>query len=194
MPSRDGVPAKYALVPVRGEKTRLRPLTRDDLPLIALWDRDPQITGLMGQKFSGFDGDPATWFRRVAEDRRLRALGIETLNGKLIGEVELDRIDWRARAGELRVVIGDRDYWGDGYGRDALSAFLRLAFLSWGLSTVYLRVYRHNLRAIRVYRRLGFVPVGVLPPSPRRGDPGEVLLMSLGRRRFLRSGSERQEV
>lgn len=206
MASQNGVPAraaarylaKYTEMPLLGKKTLLRPVLRSDLPRLALWDRDDEITALMGHKFAGLDGDVETWYRRVLTDRRLRALGIETLDGKLIGEVELDRIDWRTRAGELRILIGDRVYRGAGYGRDALLTFLRLAFGRWRFRTIYLRVYRHNTRAVRLYRSLGFVPVGVLSPAARRDDAGEILLMSLSRHRFLQltgedPGTERQE-
>lgn len=168
-----------------GAAVRLRPLALDDLAVMAGWDRDPEIVALMGQKFGSQDS-AAEWYHRLRSGRSCRALAIETDDGRLIGEVELDRIDWRGGCAELRICIGEKDCWGHGYGRDALHTFLHLAFDAWRLRSVYLRVYADNGRAIRLYRRLGFMPQGLLPPSRRRDDPGGVLLMNLSRGRFLR--------
>lgn len=176
-----------------GQRVRLRPIAREDLPALHAWDEDPEIVALMGRKFQGFDESPQDWYRRMLTSRRTRALGIE-VNERLIGEIELDHIDWRTGAGELRLLIGEKKYWGQGYGGDAVRTLLRLAFGPWGLQTVYLRVYQDNQRAIRLYERCGFSPQGILGPSSRRDDRGPVLLMGITRMRFIRllreSGSD----
>lgn len=167
----------------RGQWVRLRPIGAEDLPRLAAWDEDPEVTALTGKKFGGAGGSPQEWYRRTRSGGRIRALGIE-VRGDLIGEIEVDQIDWRLGTGELRILIGEKEHWGRGYGTDALRTLLRMAFGSWGLRTVYLRVYQENHRAVRLYRRCGFTPQGVLAPSRRRGDRGPVLLMELTRERF----------
>lgn len=169
-----------------GQLTALRPILPEDLAAMAEWDRDPEIVALMGQKF-GTAETLQEWYERTQSDRSCRALSIVTREGRLIGEVELDRIDWRAGTAELRICIGDKAYWGRGYGYDALQSFLRLALGRWGLRTVYLRVYQANQRAVRLYQRLGFAVQGVLAPSRRRGDSSEVWLMAVSREQFERA-------
>lgn len=168
-----------------GERTTLRALTPNDLPVLEAWDTDPEIEELMGRKFA-----PAmpvdAWFRRVLRDPRCKAMAIETADGRLIGELEFEQINWRRGSAELRICIGEKAYWSQGLGTDALRSALRLAFCHWGLRTVYLRVFAHNLRAIRSYEKCGFRREGYLAPSERRGDPDGVILMSLTRERFAR--------
>src|ERR1700730_6389558 len=43
---------------------------------------------------------------------------------ELIGRLGIFGIDWDKRQGELGVVIGEKGYWGKGYGRDALKTLI----------------------------------------------------------------------
>lgn len=172
--------------------TRLRPLQPEDLPLLEEWDRDPEIVRLMGRKFE--HGAPAEeWFRRISVGRTSRALAIEARDGRLIGEVEAEQIDWRRRCAEVRMLIGERRLWGRGLGADALRQFVELAFGRWDFRQLYLRVFVSNRRAIRCYTRLGFAAVGRLAPSERRGDTDAVLLMVLDRDRYRHPGNPREQ-
>lgn len=171
---------------LEGGLTVLRPICPADLPRLAAWDADPEIIALMGRKFADGAETPEEWYRRVLTNRRCRVLAIETFGGDLIGEIALDRIDWRLGTAELRICIGEQAYWGRGYGTDAVRTVLQLAFGRLRLRVIYLRVYETNRRAVRCYERLGFTVQGVLAPSRRRGDTSPILLMSLSRERYLR--------
>ncbi len=172
---------------LRGSLTVLRPVRQPDLARIADWDQDPEIVALMGRKFVAGAENAQQWYQRTKADRRCRVWAIETLaDRELIGEIELDRIDWRAGTAELRICIGEKAFWGHGYGRDALGCLLAQAFSYWHLKAIYLRVYQANMRAIRLYERLGFTPQGIMEPIRRRGDASAILLMSLTRTRHQR--------
>jgi RimJ/RimL family protein N-acetyltransferase len=168
----------------RGAMTVLRPLADGDLPQLEAWDQDPEISDLMGRQFA--QESAADWYCRVRADRSYRLYAIETPEGRLIGDIVLAGIDWRGRTAEVRICIGDKDLWGNGYGTDAMKSVLRLAFDSWNLGTVYLRVFLSNERAIRSYARCGFRRAALLNASSRRNDPGGVLLMVLTRERWQR--------
>ena len=56
--------------------------------------------------------------------------------------------------------IGDKDYWGRGYGREAVSLLLDYAFRVRNLRRVWLEVHAANERAIRAYKACGFVEEG----------------------------------
>lgn len=166
-----------------GALTILRPVCSEDLPVLAEWDDDPEIVALMGRKF---ESSIHEWFRHTLTDRRCRAMAIEDLAGHLVGEIELEQINWRRGSAELRICIGAKDRWGQGIGRDAMQAMLRQSFMGWGLRSIYLRVYTCNERAVHLYQRLGFRTEGRLGGSSRRGDPSDVLLMTLSRQGWLR--------
>jgi RimJ/RimL family protein N-acetyltransferase len=160
----------------------LRRVTAADLPLLKAWDDDPVIAALMGQKYA--ETSVWDWFATLQTDRSHHAWVIETVDRRVIGEVELAHVNWRDGSAELRICIGEKDCWNQGYGTEAIQTVLQAVFGRWGLRSVYLRVFASNTRAIRVYERLGFRKVGIIPPSPRRQDPAAVLLMVITPRQW----------
>jgi len=172
-----------------GNLTALRAVTATDLPTLKAWDNDPEIIALMGQRFG--DNGAQEWFQSASTGRSCRTMAIEAMDGRLIGEVELAHLNWRVGSTELRICIGEKDCWGQGYGSDALALTLHMAFVQYGLRSVYLRVFVTNERAVHLYARTGFRTEAMLQPSTRRGDPAPVLLMVLTRDRWERVQSQR---
>lgn len=78
-----------------------------------------------------------------------------------IGQLDLFRLDWKLRCGELGMVIGGEEDRGQGYGTEALQLLLRYAFLTLGLERVELTVDIGNERAKRCYEKAGFILEGV---------------------------------
>ena len=59
-------------------------------------------------------------------------------------------------------MIGDKNYWSQGYGTDAVRTLVNLGFGQINLDKVFLRVFEFNTRAIRCYEKVGFVVEGRL--------------------------------
>lgn len=86
---------------------------------------------------------------------------IRTLDeDRLLGDIGLDGIQWNQGDAFMGIALGDRDYWGRGYGSDAISLILRYAFRELNLSRVSLNVFEYNPRAIHVYEKMGFIHEG----------------------------------
>jgi RimJ/RimL family protein N-acetyltransferase len=91
------------------------------------------------------------------EDKNTFSFRIRTLeDDKLIGFLWLfpswsDQVTW------LAIAIGEPDYWGRGYGSDALRLAIDYSFRELGQHKVVLGVYSYNTRAIRAYEKVGFV-------------------------------------
>lgn len=176
----------FLLSLLEGRLVRLRPLRRDDLTLVGMWDQDEEVTRYSGRKFAL--ETPEDWLRRYIRSNRTRAVAIETLDGRLIGDLELEEINWRAGSTELRITLGDKEYWNRGFGTDAVNQALHLAFVGLSLHMVYLRVYASNRRAIRCYEKCNFRREGVLRAGSRRVGTEDILLMSVARDVFVRCG------
>ncbi len=114
-----------------------------------------------------------------------RSFFIVTRDGEMIGRIGCFAIDWTLREGELGIVIGERAFWGNGYGRDAVTTLLRHLFSTTLLETINLFTYPDNLRAQHCFAACGFRTVG----TARRFSPdlGEYdgLEMEITRREFL---------
>ncbi len=74
----------------------------------------------------------------------------------------------------VAIALGEREYWGKGYGTDAMRVMLRYSFNELNLRRVGLIVFEYNPRAIRSYEKAGFTPEGrqrgVLLRDGRRWD------------------------
>jgi RimJ/RimL family protein N-acetyltransferase len=78
------------------------------------------------------------------------------------------------------IFIGDKDYWNQGYGSDAMQLLLKYGFNSLNLNRIYLHVFDTNPRAIRAYEKVGFVLEGRLRQDIfLNGSYVDVLMMSV---------------
>jgi RimJ/RimL family protein N-acetyltransferase len=78
---------------------------------------------------------------------------------RLLGSVGLG-VDWAHGDAFVGIGLGERGYWGRGYGSDALRVSLRYAFTELNLHRVTLNVFAYNARAVRSYEKSGFVVEG----------------------------------
>ena len=118
----------------------------------------------------------------------------ERKSKRLVGTTALtDRIRGRDGASALfRIVIGEKDVWGKGYGTEATRLMAEEAFDSMGLSEIRLEVFNHNQRAIAAYSRVGFEVTGEhVEWVPRHKTELRVIEMRLSRDAFVaNSGSD----
>ena len=112
-----------------------------------------------------------------------RRFAIDTLEGRHIGNCMYYDIDLKRGEAELGIMIGDRDYWGKGYGTDSVSCLLNHIFNVTPLTRVYLHTLEWNHRARKAFAKSGFREL----KNVRRSGK-EFILMEV-----LRSEWERRE-
>ncbi len=157
-------------------KKRIRPLVKDDVTTVMQWSHDPELQQLTGRRFAS-EMDGTLWWHAVERDRTRLAMAILDDNGRLIGDVELENVAWRAGEAELRIAIGEKSCWNRGYGTEALSEMAQIAFDQLHLHSLYLRVSERNLRAIRSYYKAGFRKVARLSATGRLQGGEPLVLM-----------------
>jgi RimJ/RimL family protein N-acetyltransferase len=146
---------------IDGKLVRLRALTPADYPRMLEFNQDVEYELLGG----GAPPRPRTlaevteFFDKMAKERDRVSFAIEADN-TLIGDCGLSAIDSRSGTAELGVGIGDRAYWGRGYGREAVSLLVDYGFRMHNLRKIWLTAHGSNERAIRSYRAAGFVEEG----------------------------------
>ena len=73
-----------------------------------------------------------------------------------MGEIVLNELDASAESMNLRIALLST-YLGQGFGTKAVHLVVDLGFQVLGLHEIRLDVWNENLRAIRVYQKVGFV-------------------------------------
>lgn len=148
-----------------GEKVVLRAVAREDLVRLCQFNNDvevelagggdPPIPQSLARALADYDADAGKGGRDGA------GFAIEA-DGQFIGQCALFHFDYTAQTCELGITIGDKNYWGRGYGRDAVRVLLDYAFRLRNLRRVHLTVNGNNARALGAYRACGFVEEGRL--------------------------------
>lgn len=182
------------------ERVRFRGLERSDIPTFVKWLNDPEVRQgiLIHQPIS--QAGEENWFEgMIKRPPDEQVLGIEirlpgeragmpdvpaTQGGeetwKLIGSLAFNNIDWRNRAAELGIIIGDKSYWNQGYGTEAVRLLARHGFNTLNLNRIFLHVFETNPRAIRAYEKAGFVHEGHMRQAEfKEGKYIDVLVMSM---------------
>ena len=151
--------SKRALPPLRGSRTTLRLLTEADLDRTLAWRNQDRVrTGFVTSSVI----PPAThraWFAAYAERDDDFVFVIEE-GERPVGQVALYGIDWAAGTATFgRLLVGEPDALGRGLASEATGLVIGLA-RQLGLRELRLEVFPDNARAVALYRKHGFEPVG----------------------------------
>jgi len=172
---------------VRGARVVLREKRPSDAPDDYAWRSDPEMARFDATRpfRASFDDYRALYEDELTHPTSFRrSLAIEDHAGRHIGNVMWYNIDHARGEVELGITIGVREYWGQGYGSDAVSAILRHIFEGTSIRRVYLKTLDWNERARRCFQKAGFVAYA----TSRRGDY-DFTLMEV-RREWLMAGDE----
>jgi RimJ/RimL family protein N-acetyltransferase len=154
-----------------GNLIRLTALDIDHDPeAIARWNQDSEYQQLQssGPADLWTPKQIKEWFEK--EHGNMFLFSIHTLeNDRLIGTIDLDGINWVTRDAWVGIGIGEPEYWGKGYGTEAMNLILRFAFESLNLRRVTLDVFEYNQRAYQSYIKCGFKEEGRLRQWMQRG-------------------------
>ena len=167
---------------LQGQKVILRAIAHQDLERLCQFNNDLEVELAGG-------GDPPTpqslarlqaeYEAKVSQGGREGTDFAIEADDKFIGQCALFQFDPVARTCELGITIGDKDYWGRGYGREAVGLLLDYGFRYHNLHRIFLSVNGNNERAIRAYRACGFEEEGRLR-SHVWNDNGYVDLVYMG--------------
>ncbi len=117
-------------------------------------------------------------------------LSIRTLvENILIGFIGLFNLYRQQGDALVAIALGERKYWSNGYGTDAMHIMLQYGFMELNLRRMGLIVFDYNPRAIRSYEKAGFVPEGrVRGAMQRDGKRWDYLYMGILREEWLARG------
>ena len=177
------------MVELRGAKVILREKRIEDAEKDYRWRSDPEIARLDAAYPLSMSYER---YLKLFEDQ-LRYptpgshhFGTDAIDGTYIGNCMYYDLDSINREAELGIVIGDRDYWGNAYGYDAVTTLLNHMFVDLQLKRVYLHTLDWNERARRSFSKSGFKPVRTV-----RRMSQDFILMEVLREEWLTAAEER---
>jgi len=165
----------------------LRPLTLADIAIMLQWSEDEEFC--LANDWP-LNQPPERWeetFLRMVNNPpvNLIRLGIQAHN-LLIGYVDLGQMNPLEARAAFGIAIGNRAYWGQGYGYTAGHQMLRYGFQDRGLERVTAEAHASNTRPIALLVRLGFTLEGVLRRHETyRGEKQDVYLYGMLKEEFV---------
>lgn len=145
-----------------GERLYLSPMSVEDAERSARWDNDLEVAVPLGD-----EAYTPTAFEKSVEQigetiqRQSHVFGIITLSEDLlIGRCMLFNLDTVNQSAYLGIVIGEKEYWDQGFGQEATRLLLDYAFNLLNLNNIMLGTFAFNERAIQAYRKVGFKEIG----------------------------------
>jgi diamine N-acetyltransferase len=147
------------------EKTKLRPLQKQDLATVHSWRNDMDLRGLvMMHPYPVTLEHDIEWLDKMinSTDNSQIVFAIESKSdGLLAGYIHLKNINMLHRQAFLGIMIGSPEHQHKGLGSEAVNLMLKYGFEFLGLEKISLEVISKNEVALKLYVKLGFRPEGV---------------------------------
>ena len=149
-----------------GDLVKLRAYKEDDVERAVEFINDEEVKKLLDSNipFPMTKWQEEEWVkRRKAETNFTYDFAIEDLDtGKYIGGCSINECNLKNRNCTIGIMIGDKNYWGKGYGSDALKVLIKFIFEEVNMDKIKLNVFSFNKRAISCYKKVGFKEEGLL--------------------------------
>lgn len=171
-----------------GQSVYLRPVELYDVTLIQTWHNDPEIRKLaLGGRLPYTKEAEEEDIKTASQsDKKAYLMIVKKSDDKPIGFIPLDFWDPFCGIVWLRIIIGDKNSWGQGYGSDALRCTLCWLFQELNVHRVELETFATNERALNFFKKIGFKQEGVRRQAHfSEGQYHDVVLFSLLKEEFL---------
>ena len=146
-----------------GEQVVLREKSLTDVADDYAWRTDDELSRLDATRPITMSYDAFVRYSREEMQYTTstsKRLAVDTHDGVHIGNCMYYDVNLRRAEAELGIMIGDRRYWGKGYGTDAVKTLLTLIFTTTDLTRVYLHTLKWNDRARQSFIKAGFRDMG----------------------------------
>ena len=164
-----------------GPRLYLRDLRPDDVgERYCAWMNDPDVMRFTESRFVSHSIESLRAYvaeKAASPDTIFLAIVTRTAD-RHIGNIKLGPIHPVHKRGDIGIVIGEKDCWGQGYASEAIEILARYAFEKLHLHKLTAGCYAGNLASTRAFEKAGFTREGVRPAHFLSGDAyaDEILL------------------
>ncbi len=149
------------------DRIYLRSLEMDDYKTSIQWRKDSQIWDMLGgAKYFVSEAYEKKWVENAifnSKDVRLAICLSE--NDKYIGNVYMTDLDETNRSCQSHILIGDKEYWGQGYAKEALLKAIEYMFNERNINRIQAVVLESNKQSLRMHQKCGYKVEGLLRKS-----------------------------
>lgn len=148
------------IVFLKSNNVALRPLVKDDVPLLIKWINDPEVIQYLNVYMPTMEAAEYEWFDNLHKQKQKNVVLAIVVDGKTIGTTGIHGIDGKNRRASTGALIGEKEYWGKGYGSEAKMLMLHFAFNILNLRKIYSEVFVFNERSHKYLMKCGYEEEG----------------------------------
>jgi len=147
-----------------GPRVYFRPYDEKDARQVFVWFNDPEVTHFMftGQKPATQKQITDLMNHDKSSGHNVIFIAVDKETDAPLGVVGLYEINETAKKAEMRIIIGNKDFWGKGYGTEITEMITFYGFDRLNMHRVYLGFTEANQAATKAYSKAGFEHEGVL--------------------------------
>ncbi|WP_077368750.1 GNAT family N-acetyltransferase [Anaerosalibacter sp. Marseille-P3206] len=149
-----------------GEKVCLRAYREEDVPKATSFVNDEELKKLLVTNipFPMTLWEEEEWVKsQKSSQNGSYNFAIEDIETKkYIGGCGIQEVNWLSRVATVGIMIGDKEYWGKGYGTDAMKVLMDFIFNKMNIRKIRLSTFSFNMRARKSYEKCGFEVEGIL--------------------------------
>ena len=149
------------IVFLNGKRVVLRPLLKIDIPRLLRWTNDPEVRKYVLRYLPVMEAHEDLWFEALSKDKENIVLMI-VVDNVAIGTMGIHRINWKDGVATTGAIIGEKEYWGNGYGSEAKMILLNYAFNTLNLRKICSTVIAFNERSYHYNLKCGYLVEGRL--------------------------------
>lgn len=145
------------------ERFALRPLEKQDVegPYVTWLNDEEASRGNSHHVFPYTIDNAIQYIESTHGSKKDLVLAITVKESKKhIGNITLQGIHWINRTAEFAILIGEKDWWGKGVGKEAGLQIVRHGFETLGLNKIQCGTFESNEGMIRLAGALGMEPEG----------------------------------
>lgn len=150
---------------IEGERIYLREVRVEDVnDNYYRWMNDEEITAYTESRFKPYSIEKLKDYvtKIDGQDNSVFLAIIERSKDKHVGNIKLGNINWIHRTGDIGIIIGEKNFWGKGYGSEAIKLITAYAFNKLNLHKVWAGCYEFNKGSIAAFKKAGFSKEGIL--------------------------------
>ena len=146
---------------LQSERILLRPILKDDLPVLLRFFNDPEIRPLIGEVFPTSEAEIESHYSSCQKsENRIFFIVEDRDTNEIIGEAGLLRIFYPWHTSDLSIVIYNKAYWNKGIGSEIASLLMDFAYNQLGLHRLSIGVVSSNTQALSFWKKVGFIEEG----------------------------------
>lgn len=145
---------------LKGPRLTLRPISLTDASNFVRWFRDKKVARFLLKQQPISLKKERQFIRKVRREKNHFIWSIFNELGRHIGSTGL-KLDKQNQRGNFGIMIGEKNQWGKSYAGECIKLLADFLFKRLKFNRFELEVYMKNERALKAYKKAGFVLEGV---------------------------------